>query len=250
MMSRDGVQFLTREDEAGLGLRVRAWLDSGDESLRADGIAARNELVERNQPLILWVIETRLGASLPGEGDDDIQEGVLGLSKAAEKFDPSRGLRFTTYAVNWIQNFVQRGRRRRQLVRVPDYLYNGKRACSPRQQGYRDGAPVRANFDPETLDFVLAAVPAPDEVRRERAASELLGDCLDAAGLSVRERRIVLALHGVNGERKTLEALGVELGIHKERVRQIKEAAWKKVWLGARRDARLSVEIDEYVRAI
>ncbi len=108
-------RLLTPEEELDLGWRARA----GDERARA-------RLIERNLRLVVSVAKRYRGMGLPFE--DLIQEGNLGLIKAAERFDPELGNRFSTYAIWWIRQamrraiedkglHLRRGQRRAQLVR-------------------------------------------------------------------------------------------------------------------------------------
>jgi RNA polymerase sigma-32 factor len=250
-------ELLDAETETALAL---AWRDRRDE-------AALHRLIGAYQ---------RLAVSMAGRFrrydvayDDLIQQGMLGLMRAAEKFDPENGARFSTYAVWWIrasmQDFVMRNW---SLVRTgtnatqKKLFFHLKKALS-RDQLTAEGAAGQVARLAQALDVSEAEVEAmmgrmsgPDlsldapqssgsfdegrswvdaleddapatetavldrlDVTRQRAA-------LRAAlkGLPNREQRIVAARH-LSDEPATLSDLGLELGVSKERVRQLEERA-------------------------
>src|SRR3712207_2012929 len=90
-------RLLTHEEEIDLGRRAR----QGDET-------ARSRLIEKNLRLVIPVAKKYRGMGLPF--GDLIQEGNIGLMRAADKFDPEKGFRFSTYATWWIRQAVQRAR--------------------------------------------------------------------------------------------------------------------------------------------
>src|SRR5215207_1061909 len=103
-------RLLTHQEEISLSKRARA----GDQK-------ARNELVKRNLRLVVSVAKRYRGKGLPFE--DLIQEGNLGLVRAVEKFDPDRGLRFSTYVVWWIRQAVSRAvTDKGRAIRVPAHV--------------------------------------------------------------------------------------------------------------------------------
>jgi RNA polymerase sigma-32 factor len=209
--------------------------------------------------------------------NDLIQEAGLGLMKAASKFDPDRGVRFSTYAVWWIkasiQDYVMRnwsmvrtGSTSSQkslffnMRRVQARLEREAQADGQTLDGYQlrqliatdIGVPLR---DVEMMegrlagtDFSLNAVQSATEDGREwidaieddsTQAAELVEDRHDTAqlrewlltamkGLSDRERLIVRE-RKLRDEPRTLESLGAELGLSKERVRQLEAAAFQKM---------------------
>jgi RNA polymerase primary sigma factor len=106
----------------------------------ARGLAAGNELVVRNLRLVAWIATKHLGRGLPLE--DLVQEGTLGLIRAADKFDPESGNRFSTYAAWGVKQAIGRA--------LAD---KGRRGCSGRwtaRRPWRDGRPPRARVGPST----------------------------------------------------------------------------------------------------
>ena len=103
-------KLLTHDEEVGLFKRIKA----GDQG-------ARQKLIEKNLRLVVSVVKKYRGYGLPFE--DLIQEGNIGLMKAVERFDPDRGYRFSTYAVWWIRQAIQRAvADKSRPIRVPVHI--------------------------------------------------------------------------------------------------------------------------------
>src|ERR671938_1250768 len=103
-------RLLTHEEEIDLGRRARG----GDET-------ARSKLIEKNLRLVIPVAKKYRGMGLPF--GDLIQEGNTGLMRAADKFDPEKGFRFSTYATWWIRQAVQRAvADQGRTIRVPVHM--------------------------------------------------------------------------------------------------------------------------------
>ncbi|HYQ85332.1 MAG TPA: RNA polymerase sigma factor RpoD/SigA, partial [Rubrobacter sp.] len=103
-------RLLTHEEEIDLGRRTR----EGDKT-------ARSELIEKNLRLVIPVAKKYRGMGLPF--GDLIQEGNIGLMRAADKFDPEKGFRFSTYATWWIRQAVQRAvANKGRTIRVPEHM--------------------------------------------------------------------------------------------------------------------------------
>jgi RNA polymerase primary sigma factor len=229
--ARHPIIFLTADEERALAARVAAG--------GPDGLAARNELVERNLPYARHL--ARRWAASGRDFEDVLSLAYMGLIRAAEEFEPMRG-RFTTCADQWIREAVQRGLRREgSLVRVPCGLHDLRGmvargevdlAALPPGQVRRlaaagralrvraGGRPAEDGPDPAA---VLAASPAedrpfgPDELAR-------LGPLLDR--LPARERAVLAARFGLDDEPpRTLEEVGAGLGCTKEWVRQLEARA-------------------------
>lgn len=266
-MSRQAMraEMLDAETEAAL---ARAWRDHGDQR-------ALHRLVMAYMRLAVSVASKfrRYGASM----GDLIQEASVGLMKAAEKFDPDRGVRFSTYAVWWIKASVQdHVMRNWSLVRTGSTssqkaLFFNLRRIEAKLA--REAAERGESLDPSELrrrvaedlgvpladvemmagrlagsDLSLNAPQAADEDGREwidvledtnGAGAEAVEGAHDRqqlrgwlaaalAGLSARERYIVIERR-LNGEGRTLESLGEELGLSKERIRQLEAAAYAKM---------------------
>jgi len=259
-----GAEMLDAETELAL---ARAWRDHADER-------ALHRLVNAYMRLAISMAARyrRYGAPMP----DLIQEAGVGLMKAAEKFDPDRGVRFSTYAVWWIkasiQDYVMRNW---SMVRTGStssqkaLFFNLRRIRAKLEReagqngevldGYRlremiageVGVPLR---DVEMMDarlagsaFSLTAQQAGEEgrewletleddgpqaaetVTRGADLARVRGWLADALGsLNARERMIIVE-RKLRDEPRTLESLGLELGLSKERIRQLEAQALSKL---------------------
>jgi RNA polymerase primary sigma factor len=241
--------LLTPEEELDLGRRARA----GD-------ARARERLIERNLRLVGSVAKRYRGMGLPFE--DLIQEGNLGLVKAAQRFDPELGHRFSTYATWWIRQAIVRAiEDKGRAVRLPVHTQEKARkaarvrnelsaqlgreptdeevaerlgwtardvpaaielladvASLDRPVSSEDGAPRLGEFieDEQTSEV-------PEAVIQERE-NALLWESLEE--ISDRERRVLVRRYGLDDrEPATLAELGAELGVTRERVRQLQRKA-------------------------
>lgn len=266
-MSRQAMKAELLDAETELQLAF-AWRDQRDE-------AALHRLITAYMRLAISMAAKfrRYGAPM----NDLIQEASLGLMKAADKFDPDRGVRFSTYAVWWIkasiQDYVMRNW---SMVRTGStssqkaLFFNLRRvqAKIEREAGQRgealDGHQLRAMIaseigvsvqDVEMMDgrlggsdYSLNATQSSEDEGREwidaleddgAQAADLVEDSHDRAhlrdwlvsamaALTPRERFIITE-RKLRDESRTLESLGVELGLSKERVRQLEAAAFSKL---------------------
>jgi len=240
--------LLAREDEVELAKRIH----DGDEE-------ALDKLVRSNLRFVVSVAKKyqNQGVSL----SDLINEGNLGLIRAAHKFDETKGIKFISYAVWWIrQAILQALAEQSRIVRVPlnraGTLHRiGKRSSALQQELGReptveeiaDGmdisqdevaktlsisqthlsldAPLTPGEDNKLLDYLPDTQnPGPDDRTFERALSNSIETVLGS--LKDREAKILRLYFGLdNNEPMTLEEIGGLLGITRERVRQIKEKA-------------------------
>ena len=244
--------LVTREQEAALARRIRA---RDPEAL--------DTLVRANLRFVVSVAKKYQGHGV-GLGDL-INEGNLGLIRAAHKFDERQGVKFISYAVWWIRQAVlQALADQSRDVRVPVSQASavsgiGKRANALRQTLAREptareiaegldlsetevarlvavtqphvslDAPLAPGQDNRLLDSLADDVgPAPDEVLIARALAQAIDESL--AGLKPREATILRLYFGFdNQEPLTLEQIGALLGVTRERVRQIKEKALSRL---------------------
>jgi RNA polymerase sigma-32 factor len=258
-------EMLDAETEHALAV---AWRDHRDE-------AALHRLISAYMRLAISQASKfkRYGAPMP----DLIQEAALGLMKAAEKFDPDRGVRFSTYAVWWIKASVQdHVMRNWSLVRTgstsaqKSLFFNMRRVQARfEREALAAGAPIEnADLmekisvelgvplrDVEAMngrlsgsDFSLNATQSSDEEGREwidtladdsATTTEIVEDNHDQAQLKAwvngamskltDRERFILTARKLSDEPRTLESLGAELKLSKERVRQVEAAAYGKM---------------------
>jgi RNA polymerase primary sigma factor len=195
---------LTREDEVRLANRVRR----GERS-------AREELIKRNLPFVVAIAKRNIGRG--ARLDDLIQEGNLGLMRAVEKFDTSRGTRFSTYAIWWIRAYIQK-----YLKEAHSMVRGGEDAA---RRGLKD----------VSLDLTIdedGEVSALDRIPDDGAGPELEvvvgdeGDHVRDRLERVKERIGPLGWDIVNerfrsDDPQTLEQIGKRWGVSRERVRQV-----------------------------
>ena len=244
--------LLTRREERALGRRIR----KGD----ADAVHA---LVCANLRFVVSLAKKYQGRAVPLL--DLIDEGNLGLVRAAERFDETKGVKFITYAVWWIrQAILQALVEQSRIVRVPPHRAGrlrtiGKRAnalllelgrepthgeiaegmglteeevaktLSISQTSLSLDAPMTAGEESSLLDYIPDALgPSPDEQAFENALTESIEVALSE--LREREARILRLYFGLGtGQSMTLAQIGSLLGITRERVRQIRDRALRKL---------------------
>ena len=239
------VPLLSAEEEAALARAAQA----GDEDAR--------------RRLVVSVAKRYAGRGLPFL--DLIQEGNLGLMKAAEKFEPDRGFKFSTYATWWIRQSITRAiADQGRTIRIPVHLVEsinrvkktagellrrtGREPTAEEIAAQLDMEPARVREliqlaqDPISLetpvgeeedahleDFIQddeAGVPA-DEAGRQLLRRELMNVL---KSLTPREERVIALRFGLeDGRARTLEELGREFNVTRERVRQIEAKALRKL---------------------
>lgn len=236
---------------------------------KAGDEAAKRRLIESNLKLVVSVakVYSRSGLSLP----DLIQEGNIGLIKAVDSFDPEKGFRFSTYAVAWIRQSITRAiERHARAIRVPSYVVQSIRrlhkiGSSFQNQFGREPTVEelceRTQLSREKVLRLLEASEALvslDECTKDDGTTSLLERLNDAAAsnpeddalhmeslevlehlmswLHPQERFIVEKRFGLaDGMTSTLQEIGQELNITRERVRQLEARALKKLRMAVTR---------------
>lgn len=196
---------LTRLEEKNLSNR---WRNKKD-------IKARNKLVESNLKFAANIARNYKGLGL--SYSDLIQEANAGLFKAADKFEPERGNKFISYAVNWIRESILTALKKRNSLPSEELPVEYNELETYEEAEYLDEKMIDEIYIEDNLD-----------AEREKDINSIVKLLLN--DLTPKERFVVCKYSGIN-ERKarTLEEIGNELGVTKERVRQIYEKAMKKL---------------------
>ena len=246
------VPLLTGEEEVDLAIRMA----NGDEE-------ARMRLAEANLRLVVSIAKRYVGRGM--QFLDLIQEGNLGLIKAVEKFDHTKGFKFSTYATWWIRQAITRAiADQARTIRIPVHMVetinkvkkvnsmllhqNGHEPTSEQIAAELD-MPVekvreimRVAQEPVSLETPIGEeedshlgdfspdddAPAPSDVASHTLLKEQLGEVLST--LTPREEKVLKLRFGLeDGRSRTLEEVGKEFNVTRERIRQIEAKALRKL---------------------
>ena len=244
--------LLTPQEEIGLARRIK----KGDRK-------AREHMIKANLRLVVKIARDYEGYGLPLL--DLINEGNIGLMKGVERFDPKKGAKLSTYAAWWIKQSIKRAlANQSKTIRLPvhvvDKLFHLRRAAAKLEEVLgrepsddelateldytvaRVKQLRRASVRPTSLDAPIGDddtnhvadvvkdenADTPYEQLEEKTNNALVHEMIQT--LDARERAILRQRFGLDGDdRKTLEEIGEQFGVTRERIRQIEEMALRKL---------------------
>jgi RNA polymerase primary sigma factor len=244
-------RLLTAAEEVELAKRV----ERGDKD-------AKERMINSNLRLVVSIAKRYQGHGVPL--GDLIQEGIIGLNRAVEKFDWRRGFKFSTYATWWIRQACQRGiSNQSRTIRVPAHVHErrvklariarqleAEQGHSPTNEELAEAAGLEVQHVEEALGAVEASVSLNQTVGEDGDgelgdlfADPSAPDPVEEVGETLRrqavrtalqtlpelERRILELRFGFDGEQQPLEAIERELGMSRERVRRLERDAFARL---------------------
>ena len=246
------IPLLSAEEEIKLAERMK----NGDE-------AAKNRLIEANLRLVVSIAKKYVRRGM--QFLDLIQEGNMGLIKAVEKFDYTKGFKFSTYATWWVRQAITRAiADQARTIRIPVHMVETitrvkkaqsqllhENGCEPHEEEIAEflgmsvekvreiiriaqdpvslETPIGEEEDSHLGDFIPDEdAPAPADEACTSMLKQMLGEVLDT--LSDREKRVIILRYGlIDGRQRTLEEVGQEFQVTRERIRQIETKALRKL---------------------
>ncbi|MCH2664026.1 sigma-70 family RNA polymerase sigma factor [bacterium] len=227
---------------------------------KAGDVEAKNQILEGNLRFVVQIAAQYQSSALPFA--DLLAEGNIGLIKAVDKFDPTLGYRFSTYAVWWIRNAIQRAiRHQNQPFRIPHNRFDDliKLLNGADQMSQKAGRAISVVEAAESLDLntnrtdlalntqntavsidrqaddeersLHNVLPDRTELQDESLFQKEISEALELAiqNLNARDAEIISLTFGLKDEPSTLTQVGQRFGISKERVRQLRNRALKKL---------------------